>query len=164
LAGSPTAIQGRSGATNSAHDLPAAPGGETSATYSRSTASAHGTDRRRWPQPGSLDRAYAALTEEFAARRPEAHTFTWYDPDQSVAFWIRRMAQETVIHRVDAELGAGAAIAPIPDDLAADGIDELLVAFVQYGTITWPDEFTELLASAGGRTVRAATPLRSWLP
>jgi uncharacterized protein (TIGR03083 family) len=124
-----------------------------------------------WPPEGLhdepplqlLDRAHAALTGEFATRLPEDHTFTWYDPDQSVAFWIRRMAQETVIHRVDAELGTGAAIAPIPDDLAADGIDELLVAFVQYGTITWPDEFTELLVSAGDRTVRAATPLRSWL-
>src|SRR5258705_13012736 len=42
-----------------------------------------------------LDRAYAALSAEFAARRPEDHTFTWYDPDQTVGFWIRDMAQET---------------------------------------------------------------------
>jgi hypothetical protein len=40
------------------------------------------------------------------------------------------MAQETVIHRVDAELAAGAPVAVIPGDLAADGIDELLAAFV----------------------------------
>jgi len=46
---------------------------------------------------------------------------------------------------------------------AADRIDELLVAFVQYGTATWPDEFTKLLASAGGRTVRVATTPWSWL-
>ena len=82
-----------------------------------------------------LDRAYAALTAEFAARSPESPAFTWYGPDQTVGFWIRRMAQETVIHRVDAELGAGvASIAPIPADLAHDGIDEFLVAFVEYGT------------------------------
>ncbi len=84
-----------------------------------------------------LDRSYAALTEQFAARRPEEHAFTWYGPDQSVGFWIRRMAQETVIHRVDAELAAGSQIAAIPADLAADGIDELLVIFVQYGTTNW---------------------------
>jgi hypothetical protein len=38
------------------------------------------------------------------------------------------------------------------------GSMSLLVAFVQYGMTTWPDEFTALLASAGDRPVRAATP------
>ena len=63
-----------------------------------------------WPPEGVdrsdpvalLDRSYAALSEEFASRPPQAHAFTWYEPDQTVGFWIRRMAQETVIHRVDA--------------------------------------------------------------
>ncbi len=73
------------------------------------------------------------------------------------------MAQETVIHRVDAELGAGVAVDAIPVDLAEDGIDELLVAFVEYGTMTWPDEFTELLAGGPDRTVRVTTPGRRWL-
>ena len=44
------------------------------------------------------------------------------------------MAQETVIHRVDAELAAGEPIAPIPDDLAVDGIDEVLERFLAYGS------------------------------
>jgi uncharacterized protein (TIGR03083 family) len=130
-----------------------------------------GADPDPWPPEGLndepplelLDRAYTSLTEEFAARRPEEHAFTWYGPDQSVGFWVRRMAQETVIHRVDAELAAGEVIAAIPGDLAADGVDELLVAFVQYDTTTWPDEFAELLAPAGDRTVRVVTPQRSWL-
>ncbi len=52
-----------------------------------------------------LDRAYAGLLDEFAARKPEDPAGTWYTPDQTVGFWIRRMAQETVIHRIDAELG-----------------------------------------------------------
>jgi uncharacterized protein (TIGR03083 family) len=124
-----------------------------------------------WPPEGLaeepplqlLDRAYAALTGEFAARQPEDHAFTWFGPDQSVGFWIRRMAQETVIHRVDAELAAGQAIAPISDELAADGIDELLVVFVEYGTTNWPEEFAELLAGAGNRAICVATPGRSWL-
>jgi uncharacterized protein (TIGR03083 family) len=124
-----------------------------------------------WPPEGLtdeppldlLDRAYTALTGEFANRRAADRAFTWYGPDQSVGFWIRRMAQETVIHRVDAELAAGAPVAAIPDDLAADGIDELLVAFVEYGTVTWPQFFADMLAPAGNSTVSVVTPDRSWL-
>lgn len=124
-----------------------------------------------WPPEGLndepplllLDRSYAALGAEFGSRRPEDGAFTWYEPDQSVGFWIRRMAQETVIHRVDAEQAAGASIAPIPDDLAGDGIDELLVVFVQYATTTWPEDFGELLDSPAERTVGVTTGGRSWL-
>jgi uncharacterized protein (TIGR03083 family) len=131
----------------------------------------HGRSPEPWPPPELrtepplqlLDRAYAALTAEFSARRPEDHAFTWYPPDQSVGFWIRRMAQETVIHRVDAELASGDQVAEIPDDLAADGIDELLIAFVQYATATWPEDFPELAALAGGRTAAVTTPARTWL-
>jgi uncharacterized protein (TIGR03083 family) len=130
-----------------------------------------GSHPEPWPPEGLndeppidlIERGYALLTAEFANRRPDEPSFTWFGPDQTVGFWIRRMAQETVIHRVDAELGAGVAIAAIPADLAEDGIDELLVAFVEYATATWPDEFTELLAGADDRTVRVATPGRTWL-
>ena len=73
------------------------------------------------------------------------------------------MAQETVIHRVDAELADGEPLAAIPADLAADGIDELLIAFVQYGMTNWPEEFAELVTLAGNRTVSVVTPQRSWL-
>ena len=129
-----------------------------------------GRDPDPWPPEGLagepplelLDRSYAALTAEFAARRPEEHAFTWYGPDQSVGFWIRRMAQETVIHRVDAELAAGSQIAAIPDDLATDGIDELLAIFVQFGTTNWPEYFPELAALDGDRAVSVVTPQRSW--
>jgi uncharacterized protein (TIGR03083 family) len=130
-----------------------------------------GTHPTDWPPPGLndenalslLDRAYPALTAEFAARTPESHAFTWYEPDQTVGFWIRRMAQETVIHRVDAELGAGADLAPIPADLAHDGIDEFLIAFVAYGASVWPDEYGTVLAEADGRSVRMSTSDASWL-
>jgi uncharacterized protein (TIGR03083 family) len=124
-----------------------------------------------WPPPGLadeeplalLDRSYAALAAQFAAREPDSLAFTWFGPDQTVGFWIRRMAQETVVHRVDAELGAGAPIAAIPDDLALDGIDELLVAFVEYGSRTWPDEYADLLATADGRPVRIEASDAAWL-
>ena len=113
-----------------------------------------------WPPPGLndeepvalLDRAYAELVEEFGRREPEELSQTWYEPDQSVGFWIRRMAQETVIHRIDAELGVGAPVAPVPDDLAIDGIDELLKVFVAYDVKNCPDDYTEALAESPGRS------------
>jgi hypothetical protein len=39
------------------------------------------------------------------------------------------MAQETVVHRVDAELAAGS-VSPVDDALATDGVDEFLVVFL----------------------------------
>lgn len=110
-----------------------------------------------------LDRTYQDLSAEFAARASDSPAYTWYEPDQTVGFWIRRMAQESVIHRVDGELGAGAPVAPIPDDLALDGIDELVVAFLQYGSRAWPEEYGDVLASANGRGVRVESGGRAWL-
>jgi uncharacterized protein (TIGR03083 family) len=109
-----------------------------------------------------LDRAYADLRAEFAARSPQDPTGTWYGPDQTVGFWFRRMAQETVIHRIDAELAAGQAIAPVPDDLAVDGIDELLKVFVAFSVSAWSDYFTEALAGSPGRTYAVRTEGAAW--
>jgi uncharacterized protein (TIGR03083 family) len=48
----------------------------------------------------------------------------------SLAFWARRQAHETAIHRVDAELAATpVAPATVPADFAADGVDELVMGF-----------------------------------
>lgn len=120
-----------------------------------------------------LDRAYAGLLAEFASRDPRDAAGSWYAPDQTVGFWIRRMAHETVIHRIDAELAAGQPLAPVPDDLAADGIDELLKVFVAYGVAEWGEYFTGILDGSPGRTflIRAdatdgkaadARPARAW--
>jgi uncharacterized protein (TIGR03083 family) len=75
-------------------------------------------------QVALLDRAYAGLLDELVSRKPEDPALSWYGPDQTVGFWYRRMAEETVIHRIDAELGTAQPVEPIPDDLAIDGIDE----------------------------------------
>ncbi|MGH3311623.1 MAG: maleylpyruvate isomerase family mycothiol-dependent enzyme [Streptomyces sp.] len=124
-----------------------------------------------WPPPGELadeeplallDRAYAGLLEEFAARKPADPAGTWYAPDQTVGFWIRRMAQETVIHRIDAELGAGQPVEPVPADLAVDGIDELLEIFVAYGVAEWGDYFTGILDGSPGRTYLVRTDGAAW--
>lgn len=124
----------------------------------------------RWPpevaeeDPLALfDRAYRELAAEFAARDPGEATATWYAPERTVGFWIRRMAQETVIHRVDAELAAGCEHAPIPDDLAVDGVDEVLVRFLGYGSTAWPEEVGGALRDADPRPVRVATGGMNWL-
>jgi uncharacterized protein (TIGR03083 family) len=138
---------------------------------------------RAWPRPwppdfsgedpvALLDRGYRELTGELRARPASEPALTFYEPEQTVRFWLRRMAQETAIHRVDAEQAAGVAITPVPDDLGGDGVDELLKVFLVPEAAGWPDEFEELpgghLASAGGRDIiavkAASVPggARSW--
>ncbi|MEV7867509.1 maleylpyruvate isomerase family mycothiol-dependent enzyme [Streptomyces sp. NPDC088124] len=46
-----------------------------------------------------------------------------------LAFWARRQAHETAIHRVDAESALGKGFSPVDAAFAADGIDELLRHF-----------------------------------
>lgn len=59
---------------------------------------------------------------------PATPVWTW-SPQQDIAFIGRRMAQETAVHRWDAEAAAGAP-APIEADLAADGIEEFLTVML----------------------------------
>ena len=129
-----------------------------------------GAEPDEWPPKGLdaeeplalLDRAYADLLAEFAARKPEEPSGTWYGPDQTVGFWVRRMAQETVIHRIDAELGADEPVTPVPDDLAVDGIDELLKVFVAYSVAEFGRYFTDVLAESPGRTYSVRTDGGAW--
>jgi len=106
---------------------------------------------QRSPEPAAeyLERAYGELVAEFSARAPGDQATTWYAPDQTVGFWIRRMAQESVIHRVDGELGLGTDLAAIPDDIAIDGIDEVLKTFLVYAAQEWPEDFDGLLPGTG---------------
>ncbi|WP_156037629.1 maleylpyruvate isomerase N-terminal domain-containing protein, partial [Glycomyces tenuis] len=72
-----------------------------------------------------FDAALAELLTEFDDRGPDSLAFTWYGPDQTVGFWIRRMACETVVHRADAELAAGADIGPVEAAFGIDAVEEL---------------------------------------
>ena len=69
------------------------------------------------------------LTEILSVTDPATPVHTWHEPDQTVGFWIRRMAHETLIHRVDAELGHGLN-SPVGAELGADGVDEILDIFM----------------------------------
>lgn len=127
-----------------------------------------GTWPAPWPPalPGSpldeLDEAYRQLVGELTSRKVSEPALTWYAPDQTVGFWLRRMAQETVIHRLDAELAASVEHAPIPADLADDGIDELLTCFLAYATVEYPEELIDHLVECDGRSVQVATEAGAW--
>jgi uncharacterized protein (TIGR03083 family) len=47
-------------------------------------------------------------------------------PGSPVGFWWRRQAHETLIHRVDAELAAGATVTTADPEVAADGVGDFL--------------------------------------
>ncbi len=59
---------------------------------------------------------------------PTTPVWTWA-PQKDVGFIVRRMAQETAVHRWDAEAAAGDA-RPIDAELASDGIDEFFAFFL----------------------------------
>ena len=84
------------------------------------------SDRLDW-----LADAHARMFAALVSRPAEHELWTWYPPRQDVRFWIRRMAQEVLVHRIDAEQAAG--IGPdIDAELAADGVDEALECFIVF--------------------------------
>lgn len=83
-----------------------------------------------WYRQG-LDELITALTEV----GPDAPTWTWTG-ENKVRFWIRRMAQETAVHRWDAQ-NAVRAPERIEAELASDGVDEFLDAFIPGENIAW---------------------------
>jgi uncharacterized protein (TIGR03083 family) len=84
------------------------------------------------PPPDEVLAWYAEGLEQLlatiAAADLDRTVWTWTGP-QPTRWILRRMAQETAVHRVDAELAAGPR-GPIAPDLAVDGIDEYLRVFV----------------------------------
>jgi uncharacterized protein (TIGR03083 family) len=73
---------------------------------------------------------HAALVDSLRAADPGLSCWTFLRAPSPLAFWARRQAHETAIHRVDAQLAAGRQITPFKNDFAADGVDELLVEFM----------------------------------
>jgi len=90
-----------------------------------------------WPPAWPSDRdpvdwlvdAHGRLLGMLGRLGPLAPSATWWPQDQTVGFWGRRMAQETVIHRVDGELAVGDETA-VDVELALDGVDEVLSIFL----------------------------------
>ena len=103
-----------------------------------------------WPGDEELgdwfEAGYLHLVAVLEAAPPDLQCWTFMTAPSPLAFWSRRQAHETAIHRVDTELAAGRAATQLSrctPAFAADGIDELVNGF-------WP------LRSA---TARAETPI-----
>ena len=79
--------------------------------------------------PAFFDAELRALLDALGAADPATQVWTFAPEDRSVGFWCRRMAHETVIHRIDAEVAVGAP-GPVRPELAVDGVDEVLDVFL----------------------------------
>ena len=73
---------------------------------------------------------HAALVETLRTADPGLVCATFMDAPSPLAFWARRQAHETAIHRADAESALGNRPEYAPD-FAADGVDELIMGFGQ---------------------------------
>ena len=71
---------------------------------------------------------HAALVAALRGASPDLECWTFLPAPSPLAFWARRQAHETAIHRVDAESASGPFTA-FAVDVALDGIDELLLRF-----------------------------------
>lgn len=73
-----------------------------------------------------FDAGLTGLLDVLGDADPDAPVWNWFDGRPApTRFWHRRMAQETAVHRWDAQAAAGDP-QPIDADLAVDGIDEFL--------------------------------------
>ncbi|MGH3993715.1 MAG: maleylpyruvate isomerase family mycothiol-dependent enzyme [Pseudonocardiaceae bacterium] len=90
---------------------------------------------QRSPLDGDLVRfvrtGLGELLTELNRHDPADPCDTWWPADRTHGFWRRRMAHETTVHRVDVQAAAGEPVHPIDQDVALDGIDELL--FLWFG-------------------------------
>ena len=73
---------------------------------------------------------HAALVQTLSTADPGLQCATFIDAPSPLAFWARRQAHETAIHRADADSALGVRPDYAPD-FAADGVDELIMGFGQ---------------------------------
>ncbi len=96
----------------------------SSATAFRNACGATSKDRPDAERCSSgTARAAAALIETLEAASPDDAFWFWGPAPNALAFWARRQANETAVHRCDAESARGP-ITPLATVDAADAIDE----------------------------------------
>jgi uncharacterized protein (TIGR03083 family) len=98
---------------------------------------------------------HAALVETLSNADPGLVCATFLDAPSPLAFWARRQAHETAIHRADAESAAGVTPEYAPD-FAADGVDELITGFGQRRRYRPPADLD------GGMQVRTTDTGHAW--
>lgn len=110
-----------------------------------------GRDTLEW-----YDEARAAIVDALEKAGTSLESWTFNPRDSTSGFWYRRMALESVVHRIDVEQ-AHEVVTPIEAELALDGIDELL--YPNLGGPWWEEGDTAHPIDA---TVRITSAGRSW--
>ncbi|MGW5617039.1 maleylpyruvate isomerase family mycothiol-dependent enzyme [Streptomyces sp. NPDC003877] len=96
------------------------------------------TERRSLTEPTGIDGAelvawyrdaHARLVDALAAAAPDLECWAFLPAPSPLAFWTRRQAHETAVHRFDAESARGGEPTAVTPEFATDGIDELLRGF-----------------------------------
>jgi uncharacterized protein (TIGR03083 family) len=87
--------------------------------------------------PGWFREGHAALVRAIETADPGLECWSFLSAPSPLAFWARRQAHETAIHRADAEqaasragLDAAGGGPPFEPGFAADGVDELIMGFL----------------------------------
>ncbi len=88
-----------------------------------------------FPEPGedSLEfmRSGAdAVIAELEAHDEDEPCATWWPDQQNYGFWRRRLAHETTMHRMDVQGAAGMEVGAVDDEVAIDGVDEVLTLWL----------------------------------
>ncbi|MET8545899.1 maleylpyruvate isomerase family mycothiol-dependent enzyme [Kitasatospora sp. NPDC004799] len=74
--------------------------------------------------------SHAIVVDALTAAPADLECWSFLPAPSPLAFWARRQAHETAIHRYDADAAAGAPGPVVDTALALDGIDELLRGFL----------------------------------
>jgi uncharacterized protein (TIGR03083 family) len=110
-----------------------------------------GLDSLQW-----YEEARHAIVDALERAGTSTPSWTFSPRDSTSGFWYRRMAHETVVHRIDVEQ-AHDAVTPIDAELALDGIDEVL--YPTLGGPWWEEGDTEFPLDAA---IRLSAAGRSW--
>jgi uncharacterized protein (TIGR03083 family) len=102
---------------------------------------------------GWLGHAAHSMIDVLLPRKAAAPAPTWCPHDRTNGFWFRRMAHETLVHRVDVQQALGREWWVNPT-LASDGIAEAIEVWLG-PRLTAPP-------AGSGRTVLLSTPERDW--
>ncbi|MGH7704715.1 MAG: maleylpyruvate isomerase family mycothiol-dependent enzyme [Candidatus Dormibacteria bacterium] len=76
-----------------------------------------------------FEMGHTALVQALSEAPRNLSCWSFLPAPTPLAFWARRQAHETEIHRADVELAGPNPPTPFPLELAADGIEELLFGF-----------------------------------
>jgi uncharacterized protein (TIGR03083 family) len=100
--------------------------------------------------PGWYRQSHAGLVDALERAPQDLLCWSFLPAPSPLAFWARRQAHETVIHRVDAELAAGhrPRVTEVATQVAVDGIDELLLCFYSRRNRVCSDRLRTLAVAA----------------